>query len=224
LMLAMLAVAMLGSERLQRRIMLSSALATVPFTILVVVSVPGYWRPARIVDGRLSPEDIVFTCAAGGLSWWLASLPWRRQLTVALAPRASAWRFMRVALGGGLLALGAALPRFKPMTAMLLPMAIIGAVLVGVRRDLWRLLVAGMLGYALVHVAVTAAAFAITPHYANAWISDDLWGPIIWRIPLDEIVWPLAFGAVWPLVIAYILDIRLPPRGTEACLITPTTT
>jgi len=208
LMLLALVIVCFNSTGPHRRVTMISALATPPFTAFFGC-IPGYWTPKRIVAWVVSPEDFIFAVAAGGLSWSLAGFLWRCRLTLAFQARTSAWRLAIVLLSAVPSLVAAMLLKVRPMTATLLPVGFVVALILGIRRDLWRLALAGMLGYALVHAAMLVAAFVITPGFAHAWIATDLWGPTVWRIPLDEIVWSAAFGAAWPLFVAYILDVRL---------------
>jgi hypothetical protein len=44
------------------------------------------------------------------------------------------------------------------------------------------------------------------------WNPHNLWGPRLFGVPVEEVAWALAYGAVWPLFMAYVFDARPVPR------------
>ena len=53
-----------------RRLHLAAGLLAVPGAIIAAAHVPGYWNPATVARiGGVSPEDLVWIMAAGGISW-----------------------------------------------------------------------------------------------------------------------------------------------------------
>jgi hypothetical protein len=51
-------------------------------------------------------------------------------------------------------------------------------------------------------------AFAVFPNLVHQWNFANLSGIAIDGVPLEEILWSLAFGAVYPLLMLYLFDAK----------------
>jgi hypothetical protein len=210
--LALLVGLMALSSAPGRRGVVFSAILATPFAFLEVFAVPEYWNPPRAhVWLGIGAEDLVYACAIGGISWLLATWPFRHRIVLNISPRRAAWRFLVFIVMGVPLNLGLVWLHVKPMFCILAPNLVAGLLLLRLRPAFWRAAVLGMAGYTVVHVACLKIAFALMPSFAASWNRGSLWGPKPWGIPLDEIVWSAAFGAVWPLFTAYVFDAVLLP-------------
>jgi hypothetical protein len=213
----MLSLTMLGAfvgalaftpPRLRSTTMLSGALAA-PFALTSPLFVPSYWSPSRVAVALTGIEDLAFTFAGAGLAW-LASI-WLVRYRLALQPRASRmwWRYAAGAACGLAVAhtgwrLGA-----PHMAASALAFGALTAVILWRRRVFWRLAAAGSLAYAVLYVVVLKLWYVLVPSFSAQWNAGALWGPMVFGIPLDEVVWATAFGMAWPTFVAYLLDARL---------------
>jgi len=208
-MFGLLGVLMLCSSAAQRRKALWSAALATPFAFLEQFAIPIYWNPKRtLVWLGVSPEDFLFVFTIGGLSWLLATWPLRQRLAVDTEPKGLLRRYTLVSGLAFPLSLGTLLLEVKPMSYTLVPIVVGGFVFVALRPALSLLAVPGMAGYTLVHCVVLKSAFALTPSFASSWNAPNLWGPTLWGIPVDEIIWAAAFGAVWPVFVAYVFNAR----------------
>ncbi len=95
------------------------------------------------------------------------------------------------------------------MSAMLVPMITVGSALILMRPELLLPAATGLLGCPVIHVIILKTAYILAPASSGYWLKPALYGPAPWGIPLDEIVWSAAFGAVWPLIAASSLDVRI---------------
>lgn len=190
----------------ERRAMLLSGLLSAPSALFALAFVPEYWNPRQVARFLTGPEDVIFSFANGALAWLLAVGLSRRELAIRPAPRRALPRYagctalyFAVSLPGW--ALG-----FPVMTASLT--GVLGlAVFLG-RRDPARAPVAaaGALGFAALYTTLFGAVLVRWPDFLLQWNAASLWGPRLLGVPLDEIAWALAYGAAWPLVMAYVLD------------------
>ena len=201
----------------QRRLALASALISTPFAFTEALAIPHYWNPARTANWLgASPEDFLFCIATGGICWLLASHPFRGRLVSATDPRLIFKRGLQ-GLSLGVMVFGGSffLP-FKPMTNLLMPILATGILALCMRPRLWKISLAGMIGFTSIYLAFIKACFVLMPGFFISWTPENLWGPAVWGIPLDEIAWAAAFGAIWPLAMAYALDIRMMEPGRES--------
>jgi len=84
------------------------------------------------------------------------------------------------------------------------------------RPSYCRLAALPAVGFAVLHAATLVVLIDLWPSFGG-WRPDAVWGPAVGGIPLDEIVWAAVFGASWPLVAAYVIDLRfVPAEGREA--------
>jgi hypothetical protein len=194
--------------RLRRPALLSGLLALAP---AVTGAWTGrlYWSPVRVWPFFASLEDFVYSFAIGGLVWLLGTWPLHRRMVLNIRPRCLLPRYLVFSVLAATLTIGASLLESKPMNGYLLPMVGVGLVALYLRPALWRVAVWGLAGYTLVHFVLLKAALTLTPSSAGIWQVASLWGPKLWAIPLDEIVWSAAFGAVWPVAVGYVFDARL---------------
>lgn len=216
-MLGLLVALLFCSRPAQRRHALWSAVLATPFAFLEHFAIPMYWNPRRTaVWMGVSPEDFLFAFTIGGISWLLATFLWRDRLAHRAEPRNLLQRYTLVSAVGLPLSLGTLLLEVKPMSYTLVPILVAGSVFLILRPALWRFAVPGMAGYAAVHAALLKVSFAVTPSFVESWNATNLWGPTVWGVPLDEIIWASAFGAVWPVFAAYVFDVTLLPPERAA--------
>lgn len=189
-----------------RRIALSSAALSAPSSFLAVVFVPVYWEPVQIFRVLVGPEDLVFSFANGGMIWILAgayyAVPehlWGRTFCVRSA------RITASFLAAWLLLWLTGLPLMWAALA--------------VGFGLWCFLVSrdvAALTVSLTCAAVFAAGYTLwltailyaNPGFLESWTPDGLTGVTVLGVPLEETLWAVEFGAVWPLLVAYFLDIE----------------
>lgn len=202
----------------ERQLALWSAALQMPLGFLSVFFVPAYWQPARLFVLGAGPEDLLFSFASGGLVWLFAAPPGGR-LERAVEPRTIARRYAAFAVPG--VAAGALLVGWGlgPMSATVVVGLAAAAVLVRRQRHLLRLALAGAVGFGLLYPAVLALAGRLWPHFPGQWSESGSWGLRLAGLPLEEVVWALGGGAVWPLFVAFLVDARLAgaaPRGPAA--------
>lgn len=199
-----------------RRVGLLSASLSAPYSLFAVVFVPAYWEPTQVFRFLVGPEDLLFSFATGGTVWILLAGSYYA-IPDRLWGRACGARY----------ALVTALFLAGWTVVGLLGLPIMWAALVaGV--GLWCFLVCRDMA-ALAVSLKSAAAFTIgytlfvatvlyfSPASALSWTAGGLVGITILGVPLEETLWAVEFGAVWPLLIAYILDIApRRPVGEQA--------
>ena len=202
-------------RRLRSMALLSGMLAA-PFALTSPLFVPSYWSPARVAGTLTGIEDVVFSFAAGGLAWLASVWLFRHRVEFQLRPKRMWWQYAAgtacgLAVGHSSWRLGA-----SHMAASAIACGALTAVILWRRRELWRLAVAGALAYALVYVVVLKLWYVLVPSFGTQWNAGALWGPTVFGVPLDEVVWAVAFGLAWPAFAAYLLDARLRPGPSSA--------
>jgi hypothetical protein len=171
-----------------------------------------YWNPPTVLPFWISIEDFIFAFASTGLATMSAFWPVRHRLTWEIQPGKVMSRYLTFILAFSPVAAICSFLDFKPMTSMLLPIIFAGMTLIWLRPQHWITAAAGCSGFTIIHMMVLKLSFKVTPDFAGSWSFFNLWGLQFSGIPLDEIMWAVAFGAIWPLFIAYLLDVRLVPR------------
>jgi hypothetical protein len=193
----------------QRRAALLSALMNLPLAFTEALAIPAYWNPSRTVTWlSVSPEDILFCFTSGGMAWILATMPLGKRLRLNPRPGFIMSRYSLSCAVGLLMYLAVKALNAKPMLLLLLPVSAAGILLLWLRPGYWRISAFGLFGCTLVHFLLVKTSFALTPSFSQSWNASNLWGPILWGVPLDELVWSAAAGAVWPMCMAYAFDTR----------------
>ncbi len=191
----------------QRIPALVSGLLGMPFGLAGIWLVPAYWKPHLVWSvHRVGCEDLVFSFIAATLVWLLATWRWRERVR----PR---FRRGRVAAGyAGMILLG--LPCFgtawwllaDPMAAVLVTLANGVVFFLILRPGHWRLAAAGSAGFGLVHVLLIKIWFWLFPAFASSWPATGPWSGQVWGVPWGELAWAGAYGACWPLWMAFLMQ------------------
>jgi hypothetical protein len=191
------------------RVALWAALAAAPFGLFeYVFYVPEYWTPQQWRLSWVGLGDLVFTFAAGGVAWLLATTPCRGRVSVSWGPRRVARRFV------GCTGIGLALAVVIWQAGVPMYLASLLAMWVGWGSVVWRnphLRWLGLVGgpaFALAYVALLRLTFALAPDFHLQWNWATLSGVTWVGVPLEEVLWAATFGAVWPSFMAYVLDAR----------------
>lgn len=212
LVISTLLLALSGCALLVRRDqwqpMLLSGVLSATWASTAFFFVPHYWNPARLIVFGIGVEDILYSFANGAIVWFLvAAGPYRLALRV--RPRPFLMRYTAcVVLGAGVFG---TLWRggVGVMTATLIAVAFVGGVVAWLQRPLRPLALVGAVGSTALYGAILGTALTLWPHLLENWTVGNLWGIYVFNVPLEELAWAAGFGAVWPLLIAYALDVRV---------------
>lgn len=201
-----------GNDLQERTTILRAGMIAVPSAFASIFFVPDYWQPARLVTlFETGIEDLLFAFAGGAVTWWLAVLPVRTRLR-RVGDRFWLGRWLLLTAGGlavlvTLLAFG-----FPIMTAALVMIVAVGLGILWKRPRLWPLAAAGCLLFTPIYLAFATSTLAAWPLAIEQWNHAGLWGIYLWRLPLEELAWAAGYGAVWPLVVAYVFGVTLTQR------------
>ncbi len=209
LALLIIFVAGLVVSQEQRRLMLLSGLLSAPFALASFFFVPEYWNPVRVANFLTGPEDIMFSFANGGIVWLLATWLVQRRITLGLQTGRLLRRYIVCTSSSVALILVCRFSGLGVMTSVMVGIVALGVLLLWRRGQLWPISVAGGIGFTLLYLVSVGAVSAIWPDFLLQWNADNLWGPSLLRVPLEEVVWAFGYGAVWPLLMAYVFDARL---------------
>lgn len=197
----------------QRGVALASGLAAAPTGLLDALFMQDYWQPPHFVAPWASVEGVLFSFGNGILLWLVASRPLRAAL-----PRAkplAAFAAPLLGLGAFTLAVsltlwsgGLALTGLALMPAMLLALALTGALILARTPRLAPLALAGAAGFTLVYAGELAVLGALDPSYPGLWNAATRTGGTFLGFPAWELGWAAVYGAVWPLCIGWALTRR----------------
>ena len=198
----------------QGRIALLSGLMCIPFSLVSLLHEGQYWNPLRWGGGPFGAEDIRFCINAGILVLFLATGPFVRTITIDVTMRQLFRRYLLVLLPGSGAFLILFLSHGPAMTGTLLIMITAVLIFIGIRHDNLPLSIRGVILFLPVYLILVGIEFAVWPSYIHSWSSPTIWDHPVLGIPAGEIAWAAAFGALWPLLVAYSLDIRGASSGT----------
>lgn len=195
----------------QRRTILVSAALASPYAFLSLLFVPEYWEPVRISNLTPGLEDILFSFASGALAWPIAMLPIKNRIALDFHTTRFLRRYIVTTLSGLCLLVLCRTCGMDIMTSANLSMATLGILLLLRRIELWPIPITGAIGFGILYTLLIGCIFAIWPDFILQWNTVNLWGISIFGIPLEEITWSLSYGAVWPLMMAYVFDAKVAP-------------
>jgi hypothetical protein len=190
------------------------ALLGLPFAIYSFEFIPQYWNPRLVLWlGPCSLEDLLFAASTGVIAWACATRGTPAQ------PRLAGWHWRLL----GIYALGVGtgyllkytLPHPNVMNSTMAGILLSAVIMLALRRDLWPLMLRGGLGFGLAYAVFLKLALLLLPGFLAQWNPAVPFG-YCWGMPVYELLWALAFGAVWPLYLAYGFGYRLPGRVAKA--------
>lgn len=204
----------------QRKVMLFAGGAGLLFGFFSFEFIPHYWDPQVVWHFITSPEDLVFSFATGVLAWALATWQFNGQLSVEFDLKQAALRAVLYALPGVVIAysFGLTIMNHMPMETTFIGAGVVGPVFFYLQRKLWRVAAIGGLAFTLLYFAVLKTSFAVFPHFYSAWTPSAQLPFEFAGIPAYEILWALAYGAVFPLYLLLVMQIKVETKepGTVA--------
>lgn len=192
-----------------RKLLLFSGLISIPTSFSSILFVPDYWDPARIIDITIGPEDLIFSFSTGIIIWFFITKMTPGHIDYHINTRQILGRFLKVILAGCLTCFSLLLLQIGIMLPILIAIIVVG-VWIAQKNSKWlRVSAAGFFSFTLFYTLLLRVNFHFNPFFIEQWSHDGLSGLFIWGIPLEEISWAAATGAVWPLIISYLFEVRI---------------
>ena len=194
----------------ERKRTLISAFVSVPAACTTILFVPEYWKPIRITQLSVGIEDIIFSFATGGIVWIIVSFSVGRNYSYNISLSTVIRRYLILVALRTLVYILFSPMKWGAMTEALVGIFLVGLILfVRFHFKSWRITVAGSLLFTLYYSIITGFFLTLFPNMRLYWNNNNLWGISVLIVPLGEIVWALAYGAVWPLAMAYVFDLNI---------------
>jgi len=189
-----------------RKIIFFSGLLSIPFCLYEFFFIPSYWKPAQMFGLIISPSDILFSFATGGMAWATTSLFIKKRIQWNFNVLIFMRRFLICSLLGFCIFVTLWIYDLKIMTSVLLCI-LIGIIGISLRcRELGIELILGASVFVLYYMCILKLCYIIWPHFYGHWNIINLWGLSFAGLPLEEIVWAFAFGIIWPKFSIYALN------------------
>lgn len=208
LILAFLALAL--CPRPLRTAVLLSGLFSIPSAFASLGFVPSYWNPIRVAELWIGPEDVMFSFSTGIIAFFMALWPIRKRVRVIFQIKSILFRLIVCYICGHLLNIFLLrVFHIEPMQVALLTISAIGFGLAILKKELIIVSVYGVVSFTLFYTLYVKVGFLMFPEFLNQWNIPALCGISPLGVPLEEIAWAIACGAVWPLITGYILNLRI---------------
>jgi len=198
----------ISPARFKRSVCLSAILSA-PTSLASFAFVPGYWDPKRIVPYEIGPEDVIFSFSTGGIIWLFIILIISLKYDVRHNDRIFFVKYAGLLFFGLLLYFLMWLTRIDIMLATIITVFIIGIWILTQKPDYLILSVVGAIVFPLFYFCILKGFFVMFPEFREQWSLEKLLGIQALGIPVEELMWAFATGAVWPLIIAYLLNVKL---------------
>lgn len=101
------------------------------------------------------------------------------------------------------------LTRIDIMLATIITVLIIGIWILMHRPHYLILGIIGWLVFSVFYFCILKSFFVMFPEFPGQWSLEELYGIHLIGIPVEELMWAFAAGAVWPLIVAYSLNVQL---------------
>ncbi len=185
-----------------RQTMLVSGLLSTFSAVYALAFVPHYWNPNRVLAIAVGVEDVLFSFANGGITWYLATAGTTPDLR--LDARRVTLRFLRCAAIVAVVTSCAWLAGLSIMTCVILSAGAIFFLLVRRHRDLLSGAMRSAGGFTLLWTSVAWGALAFQPAFASQWNPEGIIGLRLFHLPIEEIYWAGVYGLTWPLAMAHV--------------------
>jgi hypothetical protein len=189
----------------QRRRMMRMSLFTAPFGLTEPLFVPEYWSPPSLLGLALRTgfdlESVVFSFAIGGIGAILYDAVTNQKLEPVPTSerRHRRHRFHRLALAAPALVFPVlyVLP-WNPIYPAIGAMAAGAVAAVVCRPDLkLKTLASGGLFLVLYVLLVGGSEWSAPGYIERVWNLEALTGILVWKLPLEELLFAIGFGAYW---------------------------
>ena len=184
--------------------MLFSSLLSMPLAVSEPLFVPGYWNPQAILGFKIFSlnfdlESFIFCFAIGGIAAVIYEVFLSQHLKKARERRIKTLRHFYLLVAVLFVTFALLIVAVKAIYAGILSMGLAAVVIMITRKDLRREIVFGGVMFAIVYFAY----FVILNNVIFPdWISKvynlkELLGINFLKIPIEELLWALTFGALW---------------------------
>jgi hypothetical protein len=193
-----------------------SGLACMPFSVAEATT-SAYWRPKLLGGMSWGFESVLFAFVAGAIVWMIATATMRQDCSIEARSLAEVFRNTVP----GALAVAALFLVLLRLGVNCVPAAVLCALprlilLLFRRPSLWRLSVAGLVGFPPLYALVIRLDFLVWPNFFSYWNPGGAWDTLLFGVPRGEIAWAAIMGAAWPVAIASALNVRFATRDAQA--------
>lgn len=190
-----------------RRLALISAVLSAPTAGYAAFFVPEYWHPTQIVAMSPGIEDVIFSLANGATVWVIATWTIRRELVFNADLRQSIRSYLGFAVVFSLLLLVVRSFELPVMLSVVLSGVLLYAYLLFRRPELWFVSLIGGGVFVVLYSTVLATGLYFLPYFNADWNHANLLGIDLLGMPIEEPLWALFYGAIWPVLMAYVLNV-----------------
>jgi hypothetical protein len=209
--LLVLVVGRIFLPRQQWHIMVWSGLLNIPCFPFLVFLEKEYWTQVRFGGWILGVEDVICSFWVAAMVWLVIALFLGNQMLIKGRIRIFWLRYFLMAYLSGFLFLLFYFTGFGGMGSLFLACLIVTAFLLFRIRNPWLLFLTGIILHPVFYSLEVKLFFWVWPDFINRWNMRTIWGSPLLGIPLGETTWSVIFGAYWPLLMAYVFDLRLSP-------------
>ncbi len=196
--------------RSQRHHLLVGGLLSAPSGFCAILFVPEYWDPVQLFRFGAGPEDLIFSFSNGGLIWLVVvAIHSGRSLEPRIEPCFLLRRWVVLTLGFSILWIPLLAVGLDVMRSSILAALLVLAALIRQRPELLPIASAGAALFGIPYTLLCGLLFRLFPGFLEQWSHANLSGWFVLGVPLEETAWALAWGATWPVVLAYVLDVRI---------------
>jgi hypothetical protein len=185
-----------------------AALLSVPFT-LISLDYGAYWHPTRLWGLRLGLEDLLLCISSGVLLWSLPAGLGAGSVHLRMSWAILLRRYFAATLAGAVLVGVCRFWGAGPSLSLFAAMAAVSFGILMLQAGYWRLALAGSLSYLTLYTAILKYSWLAFPAFSSEWNWAGLCGVTMMGVPLEEVAWAAGYGAVWPLMMAYVLQARI---------------
>ena len=192
-------------------------LIAAPVALTSLMFVPQYWTPPSLFNLdqniRVGIEDFLWAAAVGGIAAIVGEISLEERLGSIRKSRHKRHYAPFVVAIGVFLALEFGL-HWKTMTSTIATLAICALVLAYLRRDLILLMLVSAASFTVLYLVLFLIVLAFYPEFVRRYYNlPNLLGIYVHGVPIEELLFAAAGGAVWSVAYEYVYGYRLENAG-----------
>ncbi|MEI6645339.1 MAG: carotenoid biosynthesis protein [bacterium] len=192
-----------------RRSALLSGLICLPAAPLALLHEGIYWSPVRWGGGHFGIEDVLFAFLCGCLVWLLAAWPFRCRLEIDGRVSMCIRRYLLITALYTVTCVLLWYAGLKGLANTMVGATVPVIVALILRRTLWPVAALGVLLFVPLYTLIVKGQFLLWPDFVLQWNRTGQRATSLLGIPITELEWAVAFAMQWPLLVGYILGVRI---------------
>lgn len=186
-----------------------SSLFALPQAFYGLILVPVYWNPKTTSFLGIGLEDFIFSFLTGGLVWLSVLFLYKNMIYSSFKWNKIILKFTFCVLFGFI---GLSILYFLKIRDIVNPFLVMilwSALILILHFEFRKIALSGAFSFLLIYILCLKTILIIRPEFISFWTLNNLSNVMIFKMPVEELIWAFLYGLSWSLGVAYILDVQI---------------